>query len=290
MLYSMTGYGQAKSRIGGRSCAVELRSVNHRYLDISVRLPASLNSFESELRKLIGEKLKRGKINVCFNWNGANDVELEIDAKRIAYYVRKLRSIGRSLKLDPAFSVSDLVNLPNAFSSNSEKKISGREWVLARGLVRKALTRLLEMRAREGAQLVRDVENRLKKIRQAVAVIGKLSKQLPNLYKEKLSKRIEELSGGVCLDPEALAKEVALFADRSDITEELVRLDHHLRFFRKTLHDVGEVGKRLDFISQEIHRETNTMASKSAHHQIQKYVISIKTEVEKIREQIQNIE
>ena len=290
MLYSMTGYGQAKSRIGKRQCTVELRSVNHRYLDISVRLPASLSAFESELRKLIGEKIKRGKINVYFSWNGESESELQIEEKKIAYYVRTLRRIGRGLKLDPGFSISDLIHLPGVFSGNSDSSISDREWALARGLVKQALARLSDMRAREGAQLVKDIEKRLDKVVDSVSVIRKLSKQLPELYKARLSKRIEELSSGIGLEPQALAREVALFADRSDVTEELVRLEHHLDFFRKTLHEAGEIGKRLDFISQEIHRETNTIASKTASHQVQKYVIGIKTEVEKIREQIQNIE
>ena len=290
MLYSMTGYGQAKSRIGKRQCTVELRSVNHRYLDISVRLPASLSAFESELRKLIGEKIKRGKINVYFSWNGESESELQIEEKQIAYYVRTLRRIGRGLKLDPGFSISDLIHLPGVFSGNSDSSISDREWALARGLVKQALARLSDMRAREGAQLVKDIEKRLDKVVDSVSVIRKLSKQLPELYKARLSKRIEELSSGIGLEPQALAREVALFADRSDVTEELVRLEHHLDFFRKTLHEAGEIGKRLDFISQEIHRETNTIASKTASHHVQKHVIGIKTEVEKIREQIQNIE
>src|SRR3989338_10008814 len=115
MLYSMTGYGQAKSRIGKRQCSVELRSVNHRHLDISVRLPASLSAFESELRKLISEKIKRGKINVYFNWNGESDAELEIEEKRIAYYVATLKRIGRKLKLDPAISIADIIHLPGVF-------------------------------------------------------------------------------------------------------------------------------------------------------------------------------
>ena len=290
MLYSMTGYGQAKSRIGKRQCSVEFRSVNHRHLDISVRLPASLSAFESELRKLISEKIKRGKINVYFNWNGESEAELEIEEKRITHYVTELRKIGRKLKLDPRIAISDIIQLPGVFASSSDGKISDREWVLTQNLVKQALSRLMEMRAKEGAQLAKDIEKRLGKIEEAVSVIGKLSKQLPSQYKERLSKRIEELSGGVNLEPQALAREVALFADRSDITEELVRLNHHLNFFRKTLSTPGEIGKQLDFISQEIHRETNTIASKAANHHIQKYVIGIKTEVEKIREQIQNIE
>ncbi len=290
MLYSMTGYGQAKSRIGKRQCSVEFRSVNHRHLDISVRLPASLSAFESELRKLISEKIKRGKINVYFNWNGESEAELEIEEKRIAHYVTQLRKIGRKLKLDPRIAISDVIQLPGIFAASSDGKISDHEWSLTQNLVKQALSHLMEMRAKEGAQLVKDIEKRLDKIEDAVSLIGKLSKQLPAQYKERLSKRIEELAGGVNLEPQALAREVALFADRSDITEELVRLDHHLKFFRKTLGAPGEVGKQLDFITQEIHRETNTIASKAAHHNIQKYVIGIKTEVEKIREQIQNIE
>ena len=290
MSQSMTGYGQAKTKIGKREFLIEFRSVNHRHLDLSVRLPSGLSAFESEIRQLIADKVKRGKINAYLGWNGESENELEVDAKRVKQYIASLRRIGKLLKLDPSLSVSDLVGLPNIFTTVAERAIDKRDWPAIRRATEKALTGFIQMRTREGSGHVSDIKKRLTKIEGAIQTIKQRAHQVPDDYKQKLTKRIQELTSAVELDQKALSREVAFFADRSDITEELVRLDHHIKFFRKTLDEHGEIGKRLDFISQEIHRETNTIASKSSSFPIAKDVITIKAEVEKIREQVQNIE
>ena len=290
MPYSMTGFGQAKAKHDKRECLVELRSVNHRYLDISVRLPGNLMAYESDIKLLLSQKLRRGKVNVYVGFNGGADTEMELDTVRLKRYVSALRKAGKHLKLDTKLSVSDVASLPNVFQPAVDSVSLSRRWVFAKRVLEQAVGTMLKMRVREGERLTSDIRQRLRCIGRASRTIEQRAQQMPALYQKRVTQRVAELSGGLALSQETLAKEVALMAERADITEELVRLRHHLSFFEKTLKESGEVGKRLDFIAQEIQREANTIASKAGDFPVAEQVISIKTELEKIREQIQNIE
>lgn len=292
MLKSMTGFGQATLGHGKDKWVVEIRCLNHRFLEYSSKLPQTLSSLEGDIKGLVQAKIRRGKVSLAINLNGGESLreQVVIDGKKIDFYYRNLRKIAHRLKIDAKFSLSDLISLPNIFLVQKSNLVMSREWVRVRKVVLKALGRLMRMKVREGQILKRELLMRLTIIANSVARIEKVSSRVLLAYQERLKNRVEELVVGLELDTEKLAREVAIMADKSDITEEIVRLGSHLKLFRATLAENEEVGKKLDFITQEMNREANTIASKSLSFDISQEVVKIKTEIEKIREQVQNIE
>lgn len=291
MIRSMTGMGHVILEHAGKKWTFEIRSLNHRYLELGLRMPDFLYRYETDIKKMVEKQVQRGKVNVFISLADSREAEdaVQINEKKIRAYVKNLQRIARTLKIDPALRIADLTGLPNVFSA---EKIQDKERllpVLQKGM-EQALRAFISMREKEGEILSRDLLKQLKSIASHLVRIKKTASGAVEEYKNKLQERIKQLTQGSGLEPERLAKEAAVFADRCDINEEIVRLENHLSLFEKELAEKIPVGKKLDFITQEMNREANTIGSKSASFDISQNVISIKSNIEKLREMIQNIE
>lgn len=293
MIYSMTGFGRSIVTKEGRELQVELKSVNHRYLDISVRMPKALCAFEDMIRKTISSRLKRGHIDVFVTYRNTACLsrEVQVDLTLLSAYLGAFSQIReRFPQLENDISLLSVSRLPDVLTvieaPEDEQTVSG---MLTLALD-EALDSVLRMRASEGEHLVGDIRGRLDLIRNRLGLVEQRSPSVVLEYREKLSERITALLQGTTLDAARLQTEVAIFADRSSITEEIVRLDSHLGQVAKTLDAGGAVGRKLDFVVQEMNREANTIGSKANDLEITNSVLEIKGETEKIREQVQNIE
>ncbi len=290
MIEGMTGFGRASVGTGAFRWTVEIRSLNHRFLDFSVRLPNTFSAWEADIQKLVQSRLKRGKITVSTSLANerANGERMVLDEAKLDFYVRTFKRIARKYHLQDGIGIREFVALPNLFAVE-KKEVSGQYWQGLKKAVQEALEKLLKMRLAEGHALSKDLSGRIVKIRRAVNVIERSAKRSIVDYQTNLEKRIQSLDERIKIDPDRLAREVVMQAERSDITEEIVRARHHFDSFIKSLHSNEEAGKKLDFITQEIHREVNTITSKAQNFKISNEVVQIKSELEKIREQIQNI-
>jgi uncharacterized protein (TIGR00255 family) len=292
MLKSMTGYGVAEGEISGSPIRVEIRSLNSRYFDFSARLPAFLIPIESEIKKIVNEAVKRGKVSVFISINGNSSFpsSFSIDRKKVSFYISELKKVGKKEGINGSLELKDLLSFPDIFVSKqksfSSKKV--REAVLP--IVRKALQNFGAMKKKEGANISKDIGMRIKKVVSLTNVTEKKAEKEPVRLKERLNNRLKKNNLSISLNEERLEQEVAYLVDRSDITEELTRLKSHCDLFSSVLKGSGEAGKRLEFITQEMNREANTIGSKSQNPVIAQNVIAIKLEIEKVREQIQNIE
>ena len=288
----MTGFGQA---VGGHSpfrWVVEIRSWNHRFFECSTRLPNVLSSLDEKIRDLIHQHIKRGKITIAVSLKSkqAESNGLVLDEKKIDSYVRAMRRIQKKYRLKDPINVSALLSVPSLFTVDHKEYTVEHYWTSLRQVIEKAIKQLVQAKIKEGAALTNDLKKRLALIINSLDRIEAVSKTFATQHHDRLRERVLELTQEVALDSGRLEQEVALMAERSDITEELVRLRHHLDFLKKSIAGSGEVGKKLDFIAQEIHREVNTIASKSQNFEVAEEVIQVKSELEKIREQVQNIE
>jgi len=291
MISSMTGYGEAKGFKNNRKYTVELRSINHRFLDFQIRLPNKLNALEPEIKRAVQSKLSRGKVLVFVTIEKSNNLDsVYIDEKKINFYLSSLRKLGGKMKVSGDLSLKDLLSFPDIFQSNEAEVNTKQIWTELKPIMDKALKSLILAREKEGKTTFQDMDSRLKSITSFSAGIKKKAQGFSVRYKEKLQKQVKELTKGLTLEEDRLIKEVALMADRVDVTEELVRLQSHVELFHKTLRQGKEVGKKLDFVGQEMNREANTIASKCQDTQIAEKVVQIKAEIEKIKEQVQNVE
>jgi uncharacterized protein (TIGR00255 family) len=291
---SMTGFGRGTVAGEDFKVAVEIKTVNNRYLDIHLRLGQELNSLEMNLRKLISSRLSRGRVDLNISFERSATTTYEINRPLVAGYINVLREIQQEFNLAGDVDIASVIRLPGALTTArdglDEASVAGIERAIG-----EALDDLERMRESEGAALAGEMRGRVAKIEAEVPVIESAAEGLGDAYRQRLQKRIGELvnrGGGptVELDAGRLAQEVAYLADRSDISEELVRLRSHLEQFRATIDSPGEVGKRLDFLLQELNREANTVLSKSTEVSIKDAGLAIKAEVEKLREQVQNVE
>ncbi len=289
---SMTGFGRGRLVTDGVEFVVELRSVNHRFLDISLKIPRLYNAFEPEIRKIIAETVQRGRLDMAVTRKGGTGslVDVMVDRDLAMNYHRCLTALKQELGLSGEITISDVLTLKDVVLPMEKEEAVEQEWIQVRKCLEKALEQLEGMRIAEGEALWRDVESRLVKIRETAAQIAPLVGQVSRVAKERLEKRVKELTGGLELDPDRLLQEVALIADRADTTEELTRLASHVDQFLDSRSQGSPVGRKLDFLLQEVHREVNTISAKSASTEIAGYAVTIKAEVEKIREQIQNLE
>jgi uncharacterized protein (TIGR00255 family) len=292
MIRSMTGFGraEAKSRFG--VFIAEFKTLNHKFLEITPKLPNSLAVFDDRVKALIKRKAKRGKIyfNLTHDITKQNASNILIDEELAKNYSKKLKKLGKRLDIKDTIRLSDIITFPGIINFKTISKDTRKVWPVIKRVVNKALDALIEDREKEGSFLQRDLIKRIKRMKETISAIKRNARYDVHNYKRKLSERIKELSGNYPMDRGRLEVEVALFAKNSDITEELTRLDNHMQNFSRTVRKKGEVGKKLDFIAQELHREINTIGSKSSGFNISKGVIEIKTDVEKIREQLKNIE
>lgn len=289
---SMTGFGRGRQADGNVEVVVEVRTVNHRFLDISLRLPRVYNSFEPDIRKTISDRAHRGRFEVAISRTGGRGgvMDVALDHDLAENYHRCLVELRDSLGLSPVIALSDILTLKEIVLPVEKVDGLDHEWPLVQSSLHIALDALDEMRNAEGASLWRDIEQRLLTIRETGQKIEPLVAQVTRAMKEKLARRIQDLTGGLELDSDRLLQEVALIADRSDVTEELTRLESHVEQFLSFGKEGSPLGRKLDFLLQELQREINTLGSKSASTDIALHVVNIKAELEKIREQTQNIE
>jgi uncharacterized protein (TIGR00255 family) len=290
MIKSMTGFGQGSAEGDSFRVRIDIRSVNNRFLDIHMRLPQELASLEVTLKKQVQGALKRGRIDVTIAVDQTKEAIFTINRPLVTGYISALGELKEfGIEGDPSLEM--IAKLPGAISATQE---SGKlDETLASGIVEavsQALVSLTEMRVIEGQQLAVELNSRLDIIEKQLPAIEAEAARLPGIYREKLQKRLQELTSGVQLDEGRLAQEAIILADRSDISEEITRLKSHIAQMRDVVRADEEVGKRLDFILQEMNREANTILSKSGDLTISDAAIIIKTEVEKLREQAQNVE
>lgn len=291
---SMTGFGRGSVAGDGFNVTVEIKTVNNRYLDIHFRLGQELAPLEMAIRKLVTARLSRGRVDLTLNFERTGGTTYEVNRQLIAGYVKALREIQAEFHLAGDVDINTLARLPGALASARD----GLDEASRKGVeqaVNEALADLENMRASEGAALAEEMRVRVAKIEAEVPIIEDAAAGLVDAYRQRLQKRIGELlaRGGsqtVELDSARLAQEVAYLADRSDISEELARLRSHLDQFRMALGAEDEVGKRFDFLLQELNREANTVLSKATEVSIKDAALAIKAEVEKLREQVQNVE
>jgi uncharacterized protein (TIGR00255 family) len=287
----MTGFGKAMVKKGGTAIEAEVKSVNNRFLDVSFRLPKSMSLKELELREKIKSKVKRGKIYLSLNIkkNGIETNGLSVDKDGLKKAVQLLGEIKKSAKIKEKITVEELLNFQNMFITD-ENNDSEEDYSLVERAVVKAFDELVKMRKKEGEELAKDLKKRVKKIETAAKKIEAQNQKSIKEYFDKLKDRAAQLTKDITDNPERLNTELALLAERYDVTEECVRLKSHIKLFVDAINDSEEAGRKLNFICQEMNREANTINSKTVSTEISHLGIQVKDELEKIREQIQNIE
>ena len=291
MIKSMTGFGRGKYENDGRIYTVDIRSVNHKYSDINVKIPRLLNNVEDKIRKRISEVISRGKIDVYVTFENfsSKGTSIRINKELAKEYIKELKGLSEETGLEFNLNLIDVSKLPEILKIEDEEndELISNEVMIA---LDDALEKFVSMREYEGQKLVEDLENRVHLIEGKVEEITKYSSTLVQDYMEKLETRVNELLKPGVVDEARLAQEIVIFSDKSSIEEELTRLKSHISQFLNLMKSESPIGKKLDFLVQEINRETNTIGSKANCLDITNRVIEIKTEVENIREQIQNIE
>ena len=290
---SMTGYGRGAVAGDGFSASVDLKTVNNRFLDIHLRIGGELAALEPAIKKRISSRLSRGRVDAAITFERTSQIAYELNRPLIAGYVGALREMQQEFQIAGEVDINVVARLPGALQpardALDETMVEGIERALD-----EALTELERMREQEGAALHNEMRERLNKIEALIPVIEAAAGGLAEIYRERLQKRIGELLNRetqlIELDHARMAQEIAYLADRSDVSEEMVRLKSHLQQFREALNSTNETGKMLDFLLQELNREANTTLSKSTELSIKEAALGIKAEVEKLREQVQNVE
>ena len=291
MIKSMTGYGKANISKNQRTYQIEIKSVNHRYLDISIKMPRTISYLEEDIKNCISKKLKRGKIDVfiTFENNSSEGKNIKINTEIAKLYIDELKRLAEEENINSNIEVTEISKYPDVLSIHNEQddEIIKQETLEA---VNVAVNHLINMREIEGNKISIDLLNRIQDIKQKITEISSLSTGLIKDYVVKLEARIKELLQNQEIDESRLAQEVVIYADKCPVEEEITRLDSHISQFSNLLNSNEAVGKKLDFIIQEMNRETNTIGSKANNLEITNDVIDIKTQIENIREQVQNIE
>lgn len=288
---SMTGYGWSQIELNGNVCTIEIKSFNHRFSDVTIRAPKSVLPFEEEIKKLIGKHINRGKVDVVITLSsGLTKKEVKIDWALADTYYQLLNELKNRFKLDGSISLHDLLTLPELIILEEQNESNAFRVPLLKG-VEQALDQLIQMRKREGRALGDDLRLRNERVKKTVEQIESLAEDVKAHYGERLKQRVEEfLSQRVEIDETRLLQEVAIWAEKADISEECTRLKSHCQQFEQFLEEEEPVGRKLEFLVQEMTREINTIGSKAHAVEISQWVIQIKSELEKIRQQIQNVE
>ncbi len=292
MLKSMTGYGRGEGESGMGKVLVESRSVNHRYSDINIRLPKRLAIFENRIKEIIRSQVSRGRIDVSIKLDalGGEKFQLQVDSTLAEQYFQALLSLKDKFQLRGEITLELLAGAKDLISAKEEVGDIEPYWLEIVPILKRALQEMDEMKCSEGSALAKDIQNRLERITQQ---LKEIKAQLPSYveaYQNRLRERLQSLLGGIEVDPGRLQQEIALLAERTDITEEIVRAESHLGQFALLFNEKESVGRKMDFLLQEIHREVNTVSAKANDAEISQKVVEIKSELEKIREQVQNIE
>lgn len=290
---SMTGFGRGEAELPGGKLQVEVKTLNHRFFEISMRLPENLLLFEDRIRAEVAKVIKRGKVNLSLTFEGKEKTapKIIIDTALARKYKKLLSDLRRELGLKDDIGVSQIIAFPNVITVEPESKEWAKLWPNVKSALNKALCSLAKMRQEEAKSLGRDILRRKKTILRHISSIEKRLKPALKTYRAQLIKKIKEISTNkIELGKGRVELEVAIFAKNSDISEELTRIKAHLGNFEATMRNEDEVGRRLDFIAQELHREINTVGQKTSDYKISQHAIVIKGEVEKMREQVQNLE
>ena len=292
MIKSMTGFGRGKYENQGRNYLVEIKSVNHKYSEIGIRLPRNLSSFEDNIKKCVLNSISRGKIDVSVSFVNMSDkgINIKINQDLAMQYLKEINELAEKTELRSAINVMDITRLPEVLAVQSDSDDEELIWNELKIALNEAIENFVEMRKVEGKHIAEDLENRIKLISEKTDKVDKLSSGLVEEYIAKLEERIKELLKTDVVDQTRLAQEVVIYSDKCSVQEELTRLKSHINQFLNTVQKEGPVGKNLDFIVQEMNRETNTIGSKANKLEITNLVIEMKTIIEDIREQIQNIE
>ncbi len=292
MIRSMTGYGSADIERNGQRLEAEIRSVNHRYCEVSLRAPKIVGLFEDQIRQLVQERYSRGKFNLTITWGGAGESGevLKLNEAVADRYVALFRQLESRYQVNSSLDVRTLATLPDVFTWEHSALSDEETWELVKSVVNKACDNMSAMKEREGQALARDFDHRLKLVRTELDKVVERAPSRPQEAKERLMGRLKALLDDVEMDPARVAQEIALMADRLDCTEECVRLSAHLDQFRHLIEGSELAGRKLNFLLQEMNREANTIGSKSNDVEITRAVIVIKEEIERLREQVQNVE
>ncbi|NLI12789.1 YicC/YloC family endoribonuclease [Pelotomaculum propionicicum] len=292
MIKSMTGYGRGEASSPGKKFNVELKAVNHRFCEVVLRMPRSLSLFEDRIKKLIQSRIARGRVDGFLSQEecGEKTVAVKVDKALAAAYYRAVKDLQESLDIAGSIKIKYLTDLPGVLVVEEPAEDLEKLWPAILEAVEAALANLILMREAEGEQLATDLRQRIEKLALLNDQIRARSPLVVEEYREKLRARLNDFIKDGSLDPERLAAEAAVFADRSNITEETVRLDSHLKQANACLKENQPVGRKLDFLVQEMNREINTIGSKANDLEISRLVVEVKSEIEKIREQIQNLE
>jgi len=291
LLRSMTGYGGSERADGSRSVRVEVRSVNQRFLDVQVKFPRQLLPVEDRIRKATEARLSRGKVSVYIDWRESGESSVALNAGAARALVENLRELGRELAIEGDVDLATLASFPQILEPQNGGRDADELWSLVEPALAEALDGLVTMREAEGAELESELRKRLDAIARIVESIEGKAAGVVVALKERVETKMRELLEGVAtIDESRIAQEAASAAERADFTEEMVRLRAHEAQAREALERTEATGKRLNFLVQEMHREANTMGSKTTDTEISVAVVELKEEIEKFREQVQNVE
>lgn len=290
MIKSMTGFGRSKYSVDGRDYTVEIKSVNNRYCDISVKMPRNISYLEEKVRAEVSKMVSRGKVDVFITFynNSTKGRKISFNNELAEIYIQELRKLAQDNSLETEIQVTEISKFPDVLTIENEED-EDLIWSELKIPLQQALDCFIQMRETEGTKLYEDISKRINIIEKTVQEISKNSTRLIKDYVVKLESRIKELMNTENIDENRLAMETVIYADKSSVEEEITRLKSHISQFRNLLNE-NVVGKKIDFLIQEMNRETNTIGSKSGSIDITNMVIDIKTEIEDIREQVQNIE
>lgn len=292
MIKSMTGFGRCLESVNGKTIIVEIKSVNHRYYEFSSRVPRSCGYLDEKLKTFIQGKVSRGKIDVgvSIQYDGVSDEKIEVNSEIAKGYISALRSANEELGLEDDLTLSRIMRLPDFFTVKKVEDDEETVWNEVRTIAEKALERFIAMREAEGEKMREDILSRLDYITELVEKIEKKSPETTEKYRKKLFDRISEVLKDTNVDEQRILTEAAIFSEKTAVDEETVRLRSHINQCRDMLSMNEAVGRKLDFLIQEFNREANTIGSKCQDIEITKVVVDLKSEIEKIREQVQNIE
>ena len=292
MIKSMTGFGRCELSEGERKVSVEIKTVNHRYLDVAMKMPKKLNFFDSAIRTVLKEYLQRGKVDVFVTYEDLSEsnVSLVYNQKVAEQYVKYFRQMEEQFGLENDMKVSVLARCPEVLVMEEQQEDEEEIWQLLEKAVRGACEKVVETRVREGEALRCDLLAKLDEMLRMTAFIEERSPQIMAEYRQKLEAKVQDLLTDAQTGESRIAMEVTLFADKICVDEEIVRLRSHVEATKAALESGGSIGRKLDFIAQEMNREANTTLSKANDLEISNCAIDLKTEIEKVREQIQNIE
>ncbi len=292
MVFSMTGYGRSEKESELQKVLIEMKAVNHRYCDVVLKIPKKMAMFEDRMKKMVKAKINRGRVEIYMNFEEQRGEDFVVSPNYavLDQYKAALEDIKGKYNISREFDLNLLTRFQDVFSIEYKEIDEEAIWTLVESAVNEALNSLVEMRLIEGNKLLEDINGRILTIKSIIKKLEERSPEIVVLHKAKMKERISELLEDIELDESKLAQEVAYFADKTSITEELVRLDSHLDQLGNIFNEEKSIGRKLDFLLQEINREINTIGSKSPDVDISNYVIELKSEFEKIREQIQNIE